>query len=123
MIIEFIVLLILVVFFVLIAMPLFSSVPLFLINATIIILVAIRANTDIKQFDMLLHYLIAAFITVFIFVAQGAFKSLFGFMDSILVLEVTQALIYIFFIAHIIRLAHEGIKKLIAIQKTALKQK
>jgi len=105
---EFYVLIILIVIFIYLIYTIIS-VPLALINISIIILVAMGISKDIKEKKRQLYYLISAFLTALFFIFRD--KGILSFFSQILkkhyILEYTYAVILIFVFAQLVAFIHQ----------------
>ena len=110
---EFYVLIILIIAFIYLIYS-FISVPLFLINLTIIILVAIAVGKELKERKKHIYYLIAAFLTAlfFIFRDYGFLTKFSQIMKQHYILEYTYAIIVLFIFAQLVQFIHEYYEKL-----------
>ena len=104
---EFYVLIILIIAFAYLIYS-FISVPLFLINVTIIILVAMAISREIKERKKHIYYLIAAFLTAltFIFRDKTVLSKISRIMNQHYILEYTYAIILIFIFAQLVQFLH-----------------
>ena len=115
--IEFIVLLILVIFFAILMNFLFSSIAVVLVNIPLVALITARAAVDIKENNMLSYYIASMAVTAILFIFKGSIllKPVFDFLDTAYVIVFVQALFLIFVIAHLLAflyaLAQDLIKK------------
>jgi len=112
--IEYLATIILVIAFVIFIYAFMSSFAVFIINITIIGLITARINRDIKE-EGILYYLISASITAFIFIFREyfIFPLIFNFMEKILVLQISLALIFIFGIAYLVKYLHNTLPVII----------
>ena len=106
--IEFIVLLILVIFFAILTNFLFSSIAVFLVNIPIIAIIVSRAVVDINENKMFSYYFASLVLTSIMFIAKDSFllKHVFNFMETALIIVFVQALLLIFIIAHLLALLY-----------------
>lgn len=102
--IEFIVLVILVIFFAILMNFLFSSIAVVLVNIPLIALIVARAAVDIKENNMFSYYLASMAVTTILFIFKGSIllKPVFDFLDTAYVIVFVQALFLIFVIAHLL---------------------
>lgn len=105
--IEYIISIIMVIVFAIIIYTFMSSLAVFIINITIIGVITLRMNYDIKK-EGILYYLISTVITAFIFIFRDffLFRLIFNFMEKALVLQLSLALIFIFVIATLAKYLH-----------------
>lgn len=108
--IEFVVLAILILFIVWLIVPLLSSGLVFAINVPIIIICWWNAAKDLKKRKMLSFYLAGALVTTMMFIAKDTryISFIFKFMENALVLEFTQAFLWIILFANIIKALYEN---------------
>ncbi|MFH1641992.1 MAG: hypothetical protein ABIC04_03765 [Nanoarchaeota archaeon] len=111
--IEFIVLLILIITFAFLLYPIIT-IPTFLINVSLMIIIAIRVKADIKENQMQIYYAFSAFLTAVILVAKeyGFLKIVSDFLFDNLILYYTQALIILLICAHLVALSHNTFNNL-----------
>ena len=104
--IELLVLVILIAFFIYLVHAIFSSGLTFFINVCIIWLSAGRASSDLRSGKMTGFYLAAALATVALFIAEDTqlIKPLFDFFSRAYVLPISIALVAIVFFANLFRL-------------------
>ncbi|MFH2027504.1 MAG: hypothetical protein ABIJ08_00045 [Nanoarchaeota archaeon] len=110
--IEFAVTLVLIIAFIFLIYPIIS-IPTFLINVSLIIIVALRVKVDLKENKMHAYYMWSAFITAIILVAKeyGFLKIIFDLLFKNLILDYTQAILLIFMIAHLIGISRHYIQE------------
>jgi hypothetical protein len=121
--IEFFALLIIIIAFVYLLYPI-VTIPTFLINVSLFIIIALRARIDLKENKMHIYYLWASFLTVILFVAKeyGFMARISDFLFGNKILLYTQAVIAIFIIAHLIGLIHSTVNSFIKDMKKAKKE-
>ena len=109
--IEFIVIIILIIAFAFLLYPI-VTIPIFFINVSLFVIIALRAKTDLKENKMHVYYLWAAFLIAIMFAAReyGFLSRLFIFLFNNRILYYTQAVIFIFILAHLIGFTDHSIK-------------
>jgi len=108
--IEFVVLIMLILFIVWLLIPIFSSGLVFLINIVIMAIGLSRGVNDINKRDMFGFYLLAALATVILFIAEDTryLSFIFEFMSKALILRISQAVLMIIFFANLFSLMYEN---------------
>ena len=111
--IEWIVFIILIIFFAYLVQALVVSVAVFLVNIALIFVIGLRAYGDIKDRDMYKYYLIAGLITVFLFLIKEApgMDLIFTLMENVSILEVVQAMVLVFIIANLLNVFFNSVSK------------
>ena len=111
--IEWIVLIILIIFFAYLVQSLIVSVAVFLVNTALIFIIGLRAYGDIKERDMYKYYLIAGLVTVFLFLVKDAppIGFVFDLMKNVSILEVVQAMVLVFIIANLLNVFFNSVSK------------
>jgi len=95
------------------------SLPLFFINLTIIILVALAVSRDIKERKRQQYYLIAAILTTIFFIFRDSklISVISRLANSFYILEYTYAIIILFLFAQLIAFLHPIIDDIIKKKK------
>ncbi len=117
--IGFIVLLILVMTIAYLGYPI-VSVPTFLINVSLILIIACRSRIDLKENNMHAYYMAAAAFAVMFFIAReyGFMRAFSDFLFNSRILYYTQAAIVIFIFAHISAIVHAAFRQFLKDMKS-----
>jgi len=109
--IEWIVFIILIIFFAYAVQALMASVVVFLVNGALIFVIGFRAYSDIQDRDMYRYYLLAGLITVFLYLIKdaGPMSVIFSFMKNVAILEVVQVMVLVFIIANLLNLGFNSV--------------
>lgn len=106
--IEFIVLLIVVVFIAYLLLTLGSFTVQFLINLVVIVFTILRAKNDIIKKDMYSYYLFSTVIVAFLFlIFDFLVEPIVNIFEKVLIIKFTSALLFIILIAYTLQFIHK----------------
>lgn len=107
---QYLVLIVLIVFFITLVSFTMINVETFLINVSLFIILAMVASNDLKKRNMQEHYIIGVFLTAIMLIFSNTFfiAKIISFFKSILINEILFSMLAIVVFANITKLAYKG---------------